>query len=438
MSAKTLSLGKPFQIADGKLKAKVDGGSLTVESMDGELFGGTFAGSGALAPRGSGAAFTAKAELKGGNLSALSEAVAGAPLATGPFDLSIDVAGEGLSPPGIVADLGGKGAFTLGAGELTSFTAAPLRQIADKAAASNVAATKEQIDADAETIRGELKNGRYAFAPVTLDYEVKNGTLRFAPASLAGKGVETALETYVDLVGLKLDSEWQMRLTHAQFANVPPLTVVFAGPLDEAGTIAPAVGTAAIENKLTIDRLREDVERLESLDVSGGRDPSAAEAAAKAAAEKAEAEKAAAQRAAAEAEAKKAAAQKVAAEKAAREQAEAEAKAAAEKAEAERIATQKAAAEKAAREAAEAEAAKIAAEKAARDKAEAEARAAEQKAAAERATREAEEAAQRAAAEAEKERAAAEARAAAEERAAAEARAATEARAAAEAKAAAR
>ncbi|MDH3879464.1 MAG: AsmA family protein, partial [Desulfobacterales bacterium] len=342
LSTKTLSLGKPFQVSGGKIKAKVDRGSLTVESLDGQLFGGTFAGSGALAPRGSGAALTAKAELKQGSLAALSAAVAGAPLATGPFDLSVYVTGEGLSPPGIVADLGGKGALTLGAGELTSFTAAPLRQIAAKAAASNVVATKEQIEADAEAIRGEVKQGRYAFAPVTLDFDVKNGTLRFAPASLASKGVETALETYVDLVGLKLDSEWQMRLTSAQGANVPPLTVVFAGPLDDAGTIAPTVGTAAIENKLTIDRLRDDVERLESLDLSGGQAPSAAAAdaeaadAQKAAAAKKAAVAAEAKAAAEKAEAEKVAAEKAAADRAARELAEAEAKAAAEKAEAEK------------------------------------------------------------------------------------------------------
>ena len=130
LSAKTLSLGDPFPVSNGKLEAKVAGGTLAVESIDGQLFGGAFAGSGSLSPRGSGAALTAKAELKQGSLEGLTEAVAGRPLATGPFDLSFDVSGEGLSPPGVVADLSGKGSVTLGAGSLTSFTADPLREIA--------------------------------------------------------------------------------------------------------------------------------------------------------------------------------------------------------------------------------------------------------------------------------------------------------------------
>ncbi|MGD9400567.1 MAG: AsmA-like C-terminal region-containing protein, partial [Methyloceanibacter sp.] len=327
LSAKTLSLGKPFQVSSGKLQVKVDQGNLAIESVDGTLFGGTFSGSGSLSPRGSGAALTAKANLKQGDLAALTEAIAGVPRAKGVFDLSFDVAGDGLSPPGIVADLSGQGGMTLGAGTLTSFTAAPLRQIAAKAAASNKVATKEQLDADAERIRGELSKGRYAFDPVTLDFEVTNGTMRFAPASLVSKGVETALETYVDLVGLRLDSEWRMQLTSARGAAVPPLTVVFAGPLDDARTIAPAVGTAAIKNKMTIDRLRENVERLETLDVSGGRAPADA-AVSEAAAEaktKAEAEQAAREMTEAEA---RAARQRAAAEKAAQEQAAREGEAA--------------------------------------------------------------------------------------------------------------
>ena len=39
--------------------------------------------------------------------------------------------------------------------------------------------------------------------------------------------------------------------------------------LDSVDAIAPAIDTAAIESYLTIKRLSEDVERLETLDVTG-------------------------------------------------------------------------------------------------------------------------------------------------------------------------
>lgn len=447
LSAKTLSLSEPFPLRDGKLTAKVDGDGLAIQSIEGQLFGGTFLASGSLAPRGSGAALTAKTDLKGADLAALSKAVAGQPLATGPFDLELELAGEGLSPPGIVAGLDGKGALKLGGGELTSFTAKPLRQIAAKAARNNVPATSAEIDADAATIRAGLTKGSYAYAPADFDFDVKNGMLRFAPGTLSSKGVATALKTYVELASLRLDSEWRMRLTGPRNANVPPLDIVYAGRLDDAAAIAPAVGTAAIESQLTIERLQDDVERLERLDVTGRSAPGdqareaevrraeeakrAAEIAAREEAARQDAARLEAARQRAEADAARATAERAAAEKAARERAISEAEAAKERAAKEQAAKERAAKEQAAKEQADAKSAADAKASAAAAKAEAEAKTAAQR----------QEAARAAAEQAAAEKAAAEARAAAEraaqERAAAEAKAEAEAKAAAKARAAA-
>ena len=452
LNAKTLSLATPFQVADATLNAKVDNDGLTVTDLDGTLFGGVLSASGALSPRGGGAALNVSADLKGGQLEALSENVAGKTLANGLFHVNVTAQGEGLSPPGIVAGLSGKGSLLLGDGTILGLSPKPLRAVAATAANTKIKATKAQIDADAETVRNTLTSGEYAYAPVQAAFEIKNGTLRFKPMRFVGSGAETDVSAYVELASLKLDSEWQMRLQDTGGVTVPPVSVVFVGPLEEAGAISPAIDTTAIESHLTMRRMQEDVERLETLDVSGrsaSQDAAQAEAQAKRAAEaEAAAERAAVeakeaaeqaarekaeaeQRAAAEAEA---AAERAAAEQAAREKADAERKAAAEA----KIAAEKEAAKQAAREKAEAEAraaaeakAQAAAQAAAKAQAAAEAKAeAEAKAAAEaEAVREAREAAERAA----KERAAAEAQAEAEAKAAAQAKAAAaQAKAAAE------
>ncbi|MGH6805021.1 MAG: hypothetical protein ACREC3_16910, partial [Methyloceanibacter sp.] len=59
--------------------------------------------------------------------------------------------------------------------------------------------------------------------------------------------------------------------------DVPPVNLLFTGTLNRAGEITPTIDTAAIEAYLTMRRMQEDVERLETLDVSG-RTPSPAEA----------------------------------------------------------------------------------------------------------------------------------------------------------------
>ena len=456
LKAKTLVLGAPFQVADATLNARIDDKGLTITDLKGALFGGALTAFGMLSPHGGGAGLTATADLKGAQLEALTESVAGRSLAKGPFDVAFAVQGEGLSPPGVVAGLSGKGTLSLGAGMLQALNPEPLRRVAAAAAKTKIKATKEEVAADTRKVRETLPTGTYKYAPAQFAFDVKNGTLRLSPEKLVTSGAETDVNAYLELASLKLDSEWQMRLTGPGSKDVPPVTVVFAGPLDQADQIAPAVDTAAIESYLTIRRMQEDVERLETLDVSGRNAPqddagaqAAAEAEAKAA-EAAEAEAAraaeentAADRAAAEAEA--AAAQAVA-ERAAREQAEAQAKAEAEakaqaeaqaQAEAEAQAKALAAAEakaqaeaKALAEARAAAAAQAAAEQAALEKAAA-ARAAKAKAQAE---------AKAAAARAAKDKAQAEANAKAEAKAAAVAKAAAEQaakeRAAAEAKAA--
>lgn len=267
LQAKTLSLGAPFQVAGATLAARVDKEGLTVTDLKGRLFGGAFAASGLLAPRGAGAELQAQAEIKGGKLEDLSKSMAGRGLAKGLFNLALTVQGEGLSPPGLVAGLSGEGTLALGAGSVQSLNPEPLRRVA-ATAAKKIKANKEQIAAEARAVREKVTTGLYKYAPAHFPFEVKNGTLRFTPTTLAGAGAETKVNAYVELASLKLDSEWEMSLA-GKNKTVPAVSIVFAGSLSDAGQIAPTIDTAAIETYLTMRRMQEDVERLETLDVSG-------------------------------------------------------------------------------------------------------------------------------------------------------------------------
>ena len=277
LQANTLSLGSAVKLRDATLAASIGKDGLAVTDLKGRLFGGDFAASGNLAPRGNGAELTAHADLKGGRIEDLATSFAGSALAKGPFDLAFNVQGEGLSPPGIIAGLGGEGTLNLGAGVLRSLSSAPLRGVAATAAKKTINADKEEIAAEAKTVRDTITTGSSKFAPTTLGFEVKNGTLRLAPATLSSPGAETKINAYVELASLKLDSEWALSLTGANGKDVPPVSLLFTGTLNKAGEITPAIDTAAIEAYLTMRRMQEDVERLETLDVSG-RTPEASEA----------------------------------------------------------------------------------------------------------------------------------------------------------------
>ena len=269
LNAKTLSLGQVFPLTGATLAAQVTKDGLAVTALTGGLFGGAFGASGSLSPRGAGAEFEAIAELKGGKLEEASNSLAGRDLAKGPFDLTFTVQGEGLSPPGLVAGLSGQGTLSLGPGTVHSLSAEPLRRFAATTARKTSKASKEQIAADARAVGEKLTSGAYKYPASKLAFEVKNGTLRLAPATLPGAGAETKINAYVELASLKLDSEWVMSLTGAPNESIPPVSLVFTGALNKAGNIAPAIETEAIESYLTMRRLQEDVEKLETLDVSG-------------------------------------------------------------------------------------------------------------------------------------------------------------------------
>ena len=415
---------------------------LAVTDLQGRLFGGSFTASGTLVPKGTGAELKAHAELATGRMDQLSQALAGRVLAKGPFTFVMDVSGEGLSPPGLVAGLSGDGALFLDPGALQALSPEPLKRVAVEANRSKkLKLDKDQIAARMTTLQDTLTKGTYVYSSTALPFAIKNGTLKLDPAALAGKGAETTINGYVELASLRLDSEWAMRLKDSRDADMPPVNLVFAGSLSDAGAIAPQIDTAPMEGFLTVRRMEGDVERLETLDVSGRGQPEAEAEADSAeaefsdgsdepvaqvttealAAKKQAVEKRAADRAA---EVKRIAAEKAAAEKRAAEQVAAE-KRAAEKAAADKLAAEKEAAEKAAAEkraAEKAAAEQAAAEKRAAEKAAAERRAAEKAAAAKAAAE------KRAAEKAAAEKAWAEKRAA--EKAAAEKRAAEKAAAA--------
>jgi hypothetical protein len=268
LKANALTLGSTLKVQGATLLAAIGKDGLSITDLTGRLFGGEFAASGTLSPRGNGAELSARVDLKGGKLEDFAASVAGPNLAKGPFDLAFSVQGEGLSPPGLVAGLSGQGTFSLGAGALQALSPDPLRRVAATAAKKTINADKDMIAAEAQSVRDKITKGTYKFAPAQFAFDIKNGTLRLAPATLTGNNAETKINGYLELASLKLDSEWAVSLA-GNNADLPPVSLVFTGALNKAAEISPAVDTAAIEAYLTMRRMQEGVEQLETLDVSG-------------------------------------------------------------------------------------------------------------------------------------------------------------------------
>ena len=69
------------------------------------------------------------------------------------------------------------------------------------------------------------------------------------------------MTTKFDLPAWRMDSEW--RLSFDSLGNVPPLVLMFAGPV---GDVARTVDTRDLKAFLTVKALREDMDKLEELE----------------------------------------------------------------------------------------------------------------------------------------------------------------------------
>lgn len=269
IAAPKVALFEGVEASEGRVELWLRPNVLQLTKFEAELFGGRFTGSGKLEGRGTGAALEGTIDLSDAELAPVGEAIAGRVIAEGSVGLSLTVNGEGLSPSGLVAGLEGKGQFTLGDGMLRNLSAEPLKDVAAQAAKRDGGQQTESLVRD---LAPKLTSGAFDFKPASIPFELRAGTLRVSDANLLTEGARAEFRAYVELVSLRLDSEWNMRLSggDARLADMPPVNLVIAGPLSEAGELSATVATAAVERYFTMRRMEADVEELENLDVGGG------------------------------------------------------------------------------------------------------------------------------------------------------------------------
>ncbi|XSG82891.1 MAG: AsmA family protein [Methyloligella sp. ZOD6] len=270
VKAKTMHLGSAFPLKEAQFKAQSNDGKLDIKVLKGKLFDGLFTAAGKLEPRGEGAHLDIHAELAAAKMSQTSRALLGDVRAKSEYGFNIHLTGEGLSPPGLVAGLSGKGRLTLRPGEIRGLNADAYAKMLRQAVKTDQnRVNEEEIVGLAETLQTEITEGVYPFDAAVLDFEVQNGTLRMKNGRLANDEAVTKISGLVALSSLRLDSEWSMSLRNPPVADAPPVTLVLAGPLERIGEITPRIDTDALVGHFTVRRMQQDVERLENLDVTG-------------------------------------------------------------------------------------------------------------------------------------------------------------------------
>ena len=426
LEAAEIDLGRGGTALNFKADLSTGTGQMSLENAEADWFGGRLGGRVSLNNANGSVFLSGRVTAEDADLAALDRAIRGASSFSGTVGSSVSLEGTGKSTRELVASLAGGGELTVSDLIISGLDSMAFARILGAADREDF---KIETDVVAGLVDGLMASGAMQAETLRLPFTLTGGVMRFAGTGISDANAELSGDARVDLIGLRLQSDWRLAFEPGveAIAGGDPSVVFGLGGLlvdpavsIDAGQLTNYLSMRAFERERRMvellqagvvekQRLRREVALLNER--AAQREAAeaarlAAEEAARIAAEEAarQAEEEAARQAAEEAArlAEEAARQaeeeaaRLAEEEAARQAAEEAARQAAEEAarqaeeEAARLAEEAArqAEEEAARQAEE-EAARQAAEEAARQAEEAARRAAEEKAAAQRAAEEA-------------------------------------------------
>lgn len=268
IKAPAFAVADGLTLQDGALKATLAAGTLDVSELRGEVYGGTFAASGSLRALKGRAGFDGQFSLKNADLAALSKAHGGGKVVSGTGDLDLSFSGEGISPRGLITVMSGEGQLVLSKGTIFGLSPSVLKNAAETYLQEEI----PDQDVLAARLQEDLQSGRLPYRKIAVPVAVKDGVVRVAEAEFGGDDYRARAGLIVDLGSLRFDSAWSVDAlgTTKDEQPLPPVRMVFAGPLSQFSSVSLQLNADNYERFLTMKRMDQDMEKLERLSQERG------------------------------------------------------------------------------------------------------------------------------------------------------------------------
>jgi uncharacterized protein involved in outer membrane biogenesis len=252
----TVAPGVTVRGATVDVLARNDG--VTINSIDGEVFGGKLAMTASLKKQPAGAALSLNAELTGVAIDELAGDMPSdgdrVPRAQASVDLDVSASSTGLDPRGLVALLSGSGRLRIGAGVLNDMS-----PLAVDAAARAVLTDRSRLSPD--VLKQLMARGRlidqFPLLPTEAAMKILDGKVTIEPLRFDTAASQLQVTTAIDLETARADSEWMLtpkRQADAQ-AVLPPVTLIYVGALSALSEIEPRIDVGALERELIARRV---------------------------------------------------------------------------------------------------------------------------------------------------------------------------------------
>jgi hypothetical protein len=161
--------------------------------------------------------------------------------------------------------LNGKGRVKINRGTLFGLSPAVLASAGDAYLMEEIPQQNRVTARIAKELR--QPQGQMSFRGFIAPVVVKDGVLEISRVAFKSPDAMVAANLLVDLQMLKLDSEWSVswRGKTKAASSLPPVQMVFTGPVANFTALQPQLQTEAYERALSMQRMDRDMERLEKL-----------------------------------------------------------------------------------------------------------------------------------------------------------------------------
>lgn len=280
LEAADLDLTPALVLTRGSIVGEFAPGKVDIVSLEGDLLGTRMTSRWLVEKAAAGANLNGTVKVDGARLDLLPAGRAGAGKSApgGKATVTATVSGRGLTPRSLVAALTGKGEIDVAKGETGGMSPLILRRVSDDAVNGRRPVTVEAIEQGVvELIADPAPELRVGLGNRKLAFDIADGVITMRPFTLSTPEGRATNRTTIELARLKIDSEWKLEEQLEKpgskpavpgtktLAALPPITIVFVGPLSSLGALEPVVSVDSLVRELSVRRIERDVEELERL-----------------------------------------------------------------------------------------------------------------------------------------------------------------------------
>jgi uncharacterized protein (DUF4415 family) len=228
---------------------------------------GQLAGRAELVRTPAGTAFSSRIGGSGLSLAAFAPGNETAGRLGGNADLTAKIAGRALTPAALSGVLKGSGRLVLRNARVPGLSGNAITDLVRK-----VIAGEEEPDGLGDRLTELARVSAIDLGGPTLEFEIRNGIVNL-PTMVLGEALGSARNaTVVSLRDWRFESRWSVRPAklpkpeaEGETLNLPPLTLIYAGALDDLDQLAPEISLGDLEREIVVAKMEANVARLERL-----------------------------------------------------------------------------------------------------------------------------------------------------------------------------